>query len=213
MRSGVEPFLKTLMSTRTRATSGGRRLPPFQGRLNHLANTSRALLTNCTGSLTSCRRGRNGPPSPIKSFPWFPAVEATSGEFAGWWTWTRDHYEVYNGPFWHREENGKVRCVFRVEQKHINGGGAVHGGCLMTFADYCLFAIANTVLHEGRGGVSFATEFIDAVYKGELVEGTGEGVRAGRSIIFMRGMLTAEGRPVWSFSGTMKRVTAPRTAG
>ena len=73
------------------------------------------------------------------------AVEATSGEFAGWWTWTRDHYEVHNGPFWHRVENGKVRCVFRVEQKHINGGGAVHGGCLMTFADYCLFAIANTV--------------------------------------------------------------------
>ena len=142
------------------------------------------------------------------------AVEATSGEFAGWWTWTRDHYEVHNGPFWHREENGKVRCVFRVEQKHINGGGAVHGGCLMTFADYCLFAIANTVLHEGRGvTLSFATEFIDAVYKGELVEGTGEIVRAGRSIIFMRGMLTAEGRPVLSFSGTVKRVTAPRTAG
>jgi len=142
------------------------------------------------------------------------AVQATSGEFAGWWTWTRDHYEVHNGPFWHREENGKVRCVFRVEQKHVNGGGAVHGGCLMTFADYCLFAIANTVLHEGRGvTLSFATEFIDAVYKGELVEGTGEIVRAGRSIIFMRGMLTAEGRPVLSFSGTVKRVTAPRTAG
>jgi acyl-coenzyme A thioesterase PaaI-like protein len=70
------------------------------------------------------------------------------------------------------------------------------------------------VLHEGRGvTLSFATEFIDAVYKGELVEGTGEIVRAGRSIIFMRGMLTAEGRPVLSFSGTMKRVTAPRTAG
>ena len=44
-------------------------------------------------------------------------------------------------------------------------------------------------------------------------EGTGEVVRAGRSIIFMRGMLTAEGRPVLSFSGTVKRVTAPRTAG
>ena len=38
----------------------------------------------------------------------------------------------------------------------------------MTFADYCLFAIANTVLHEGRGvTLSFATEFIDAVYKGD----------------------------------------------
>lgn len=140
------------------------------------------------------------------------AVQATSGEFAGWWTWTRDNYEVHNGPFWHREENGGVRCVFRVERKHINGGGAVHGGCLMTFADYCLFAIANTVLHEGRGvTLSFATEFIDAVYEGELVEGTGEVVRAGRSIIFMRGMLTAAGRPVLGFSGTVKRVTAART--
>ena len=89
------------------------------------------------------------------------------------------------------ERQGPLR--FRVEQKHINGGGAVHGGCLMTFADYCLFTIANTVLHEGRGvTLSFATGFIDAVYKGELVEGTGEIVRAGRSIIFMRDMLTEE---------------------
>ena len=31
------------------------------------------------------------------------AVQATSGEFAGWWTWTRDNFEVNNGPFWHRE--------------------------------------------------------------------------------------------------------------
>ena len=59
----------------------------------------------------------------------------------------------------------------------------------------------------------FATEFIDAVHQGELVEGTGEVVRAGHSIIFMRGMLTAEGRPVLSFSGTVKRVTTPWTAG
>ena len=79
------------------------------------------------------------------------AVQATSGEFAGWWTWTRDHFETYNGPFWHREEAGRIRCVFRVEQKHINGGGAVHGGCFMTFADYCMFAISNPVLEGGRG--------------------------------------------------------------
>ena len=139
------------------------------------------------------------------------AVQATSGDFAGWWTWTRDHFEVHNGPFWHREENGKVRCVFRVEQKHINGSGAVHGGCLMTFADYCLFAIGNTILKEGRGvTLSFATEFIDAVYKGETVEGTGEIVRAGRSIVFMRGTLRVGERPVLSFSGTVKRIGAAR---
>jgi len=27
----------------------------------------------------------------------------------------------------------------------FNGSGAVHGGCLMAFADYCLFAIGNKV--------------------------------------------------------------------
>jgi len=142
------------------------------------------------------------------------AVQATSGEFAGWWTWTRDHYETHNGPFWHREEDGKVRCVFRVEQKHLNGGGAVHGGCLMTFADYCLFAIGNTVLKEDRGvTLSFTCEFIDAVYKGELIEGSGEVVRGGRSIVFLRGMLTSAGRPVLSFSGTVKRISAARLSG
>ena len=75
------------------------------------------------------------------------AVQATSGEFAGWWTWTRDNFEVNNGPFWHREEeNGEIRCAFRLEKKHLNGSGAVHGGCLMAFADYCLFALGNKIL-------------------------------------------------------------------
>jgi uncharacterized protein (TIGR00369 family) len=139
------------------------------------------------------------------------AVQATSGEFAGWWTWTRDLYETHNGPFWHRMEDGKVRCAFRLEQKHMNGGGNVHGGCLMTFADYCLFAISHQVLDDGRGvTLSFSSEFIDAASKGDLVEGTGEVIRAGRSIVFLRGLLTTSGRPLLTFSGTVKRINAPR---
>lgn len=140
------------------------------------------------------------------------AVQATAGEFAGWWTWTRDHFEVHNGPFWHRTDaNGHTVCALRLERKHINGGGAVHGGCLMAFADYCLFAIGSTALKDGRGvTLSFASEFIDAAYEGELIEGRGEVVRAGRSIVFLRGTLTAAGRPVLTFSGTVKRISAPR---
>jgi len=140
------------------------------------------------------------------------AVQATSGEFAGWWTWTRDNFEVHNGPFWHREEdNGAIRCAFLLEKKHINGSGAAHGGCLLAFADYCLFAISNKVLVDGRGvTLSFTSEFIDAAYEGELIEGHGEVVRAGRSILFLRGTLTSAGRPVLTFSGTIKRINAPR---
>jgi uncharacterized protein (TIGR00369 family) len=137
----------------------------------------------------------------------------TSGEFAGWRTWTRDNFETHNGPFYHRtEDDGRVRCAFRVEQKHLNGMYHVHGGALMTFADYCLFAIAAPVLESGVT-VSLGCEFIDAAREGELVEGEGEVIRAGGSMIFVRGLLTSAGRPLFTFSGTIKRVKLkPATA-
>jgi uncharacterized protein (TIGR00369 family) len=134
-------------------------------------------------------------------------VIATEGEFAGWRTWSRDTFESHNGPFWHRlDDDGKVRCAFRIEKKHLNGLRAVHGGCMMTFADYCLFAIASRELQAPAVTVAFACEFLDAAVEGELVEATGEVTRAGRSLIFVRGMLKSGERPLFTFSGTIKRV-------
>jgi acyl-coenzyme A thioesterase PaaI-like protein len=70
----------------------------------------------------------------------------------------------------------------------------VHGGCLMAFADYCMFAISNDVLVDDRGvTLSFTSEFIDAAYEDELIEGHGEVVRASRSILFLRGTRPAAG--------------------
>ena len=40
----------------------------------------------------------------------------------------------------------------------------------MSFADYCLFAIAAPVLQGPAVTVSFACEFLDAAREGELVE-------------------------------------------
>ncbi len=131
----------------------------------------------------------------------------TSGEFAGWRTWSRDNFETHNGPFWHRmEDDGSIRCVFRVEKKHLNGTRNVHGGAFMAFADYCLFAVASPELDGPGVTVSFACEFLDAAREGELVEGSAEITRAGGSLIFMRGMLKSGERPLLSFSGTIKRV-------
>jgi acyl-coenzyme A thioesterase PaaI-like protein len=131
----------------------------------------------------------------------------TEGEFAGWRTWSRDSFETNNGPFWHRmEDDGRIRCVFRVENKHLNGMRNVHGGCFMAFADYCLFATAAPVLQGPGVTVSFACEFLDAAREGELVEGSGEIMRAGGSMIFMRGLLKNGERTLFTFSGTLKRV-------
>ena len=148
------------------------------------------------------------------AFPKPPGIHVeTEGEFAGWRTWTRDSFETHTGPFWHRiDENGQVQCAFRVEKKHLNGSGNVHGGCFMTFGDYCLFALASPVLEGSGVTVSFACGFLDAAREGELVEGTGEVTRAGGSLIFLRGTLKSGERTLFTYSGTIKRVKSkPRT--
>jgi acyl-coenzyme A thioesterase PaaI-like protein len=131
----------------------------------------------------------------------------TEGEFAGWRTWRRDNFETHNGPFWHRmEDDGRIVSAFRVEPKHLNGAGNVHGGAFMSFADYCLFATASPILEGPAVTVSFACEFLDAARAGELIEGTTEIMRAGGSMIFLRGLLKSGERPLFTFSGTIKRV-------
>ena len=89
----------------------------------------------------------------------------------------------------------------------MNGGGFMHGGCLMTFADYALFCIADEEL-QGTGSVtaSMNCEFIDAARVGDLVEATGEVVRAGRSLVFIRGTITTADRPLLTFSAIVKKV-------
>jgi uncharacterized protein (TIGR00369 family) len=104
------------------------------------------------------------------------------------------------------EDDGQIRCAFRVQKKHLNGMHNVHGGCFMAFADYCLFATAAPVLQGPGVTVSFACEFLDAAREGELVEGSCEIMRAGGSMIFMRGLLKSGEQTLFTFSGTIKRV-------
>lgn len=138
----------------------------------------------------------------------------TEGEFAGWRTWKRDHFETHTGPFYHRmDETGRITCAFRVAKKHLNGSGNVHGGCFMTFADYCLFALAGSVLQGPGVTVSFSCEFLDAAREGELIECEGEITRAGGSLIFLRGVLKSAERSLFTFSGTIKRVKSKKPVG
>jgi acyl-coenzyme A thioesterase PaaI-like protein len=138
----------------------------------------------------------------------------TAGEFKGWRTWSRDNFETNNGPFYHRmDDEGRIHCAFRVAKKHLNGMSNVHGGAFMAFADYCLFAMAAPVLQGPGVTVSFACEFLDAAHEGELVEGSGEIMRAGGSMIFLRGLLKSSERPLFTFSGTIKRMKRRTPAG
>ena len=132
----------------------------------------------------------------------------TKGEFKGWKTWTNEAFENFvAGPFYFTEDERGVRCAFRVEAKHLNAGGVVHGGCMMTFADFSLFAIASKDM-EGLHGVtvSFASEFMRGPVVGDLVEARGEVLRAGGSLVFIRGILSVDGKPCLNYSGTVKKI-------
>ena len=83
------------------------------------------------------------------------AVECREGEFAGWYYWNHDPFETQSGPFFmRREADGSYVSAFRAEPRHMNGGGFMHGGCLMTFADFALFAIATDELADGGQAVT-----------------------------------------------------------
>ena len=134
----------------------------------------------------------------------------TEGEFAGWTYWVGDKYESETlGPFYYRREaNGDMVGAFRAEAHHMNGHNNMHGGCMMSFADFGLFTIAEDALDQDTSAVtlSMSSEFLSAANIGDLMEVRGEVLRAGRSIIFVRGLVTANGEPCLNFSGTIKKV-------
>jgi acyl-coenzyme A thioesterase PaaI-like protein len=82
----------------------------------------------------------------------------------------------------------------------------VHGGCLMAFADYALFAIAHEHIQDEYGlTVAFNSEFLSGPVEGTYIEARGDVLRAGRSLIFVRGLITGDGKPCLNFSGTIMR--------
>ncbi|MEO1967762.1 MAG: PaaI family thioesterase [Sphingomonadaceae bacterium] len=136
-------------------------------------------------------------------------VPVEEGEFAGWSTWRGDAFEQRAGPFYEKlDDNGEPVCAFRAEARHMNGNGFMHGGCLMTFADSSLFTIAKASMGDSKGvTMNLASDFLDAVQEGQLVEARGEVTRAGGKTIYARGLVTADGKPVLSFTGIIRKIS------
>jgi acyl-coenzyme A thioesterase PaaI-like protein len=140
----------------------------------------------------------------------------TEGEWAGWSSYPGgDPFEDLAGPFYCRvDEQGRRVCAFKAERKHMNGGMFMHGGCVMTFADFSLFWIAQDAIAGTRSvTATFNGEFVGSAGIGERVECMGEVVKAGRSMVFVRGLIvnaSQDGAPMMSFSSVLKK-TGPRT--
>jgi uncharacterized protein (TIGR00369 family) len=136
------------------------------------------------------------------------AVTIESGPWAGWRTWPQDTFESGVGPFYMKVgEDGRVVCRFIAEPRHMNGGGFMHGGCFLTFADYACFAIAEEHTQGPSVTVNLSGDFLSAAQVGDMLEATGEVTRAGGRLIYVRGMITANGKPALSFTSVITKVT------
>lgn len=139
-------------------------------------------------------------------------LKTKDARLAGYRSWNgTDPFEDHAGPYFFRKtETGEVLCAFEATPTHCNGGGFLHGGALMTFADYALFAIGRDVLDGPSVTVSFNAEFTAAGRPGQLVEARGEVVQNTGSMVFLRGQVFCREdeseRILLNFSGIVKRI-------
>ncbi len=102
-----------------------------------------------------------------------------------------------------------ARFAFAPEAKHLNGGGALHGGLLMTLADNVL----GTVAHSRLAGkvASTVTLNVDFLAGGDLsapVRGGAQITRVTRSLLFVSGALTQGDRMLVTATGIWKVIGA-----
>ena len=148
--------------------------------------------------------------APTPPFPgqFEPAADAA---WDGWHHYAgTDPFEDAIGPFYVRRDEQGIVTGFRPGPLNCNSHGTIHGGCMMTFADFSLFMIAGSGGQEVSGvTVAFTSEFVGPAKPGQLLLARGELVKAGRSLVFARGLITADGKPATAFSGTIMRAPAP----
>jgi uncharacterized protein (TIGR00369 family) len=93
----------------------------------------------------------------------------------------------------------------------MNMGGSIHGGAVMSFIDMAMFA-------GGRCGgmaeghyvtLDLTTHFIARGQAGIPLDAQVQLVKQTRGHVFLQGIVVQEGKPCYSFTGTLKRIYKP----
>lgn len=93
---------------------------------------------------------------------------------------------VENGPLYHKVEDGYLLMGLRVEERHTNAAGGLHGGMLMTLIDMQLNSALNYQLDTAQfiPTVAVTVDFIAPAVIGDWVQGRTEVLKRGRSTVF-----------------------------
>ena len=113
-----------------------------------------------------------------------------------------------NGPLYLRHEGDLVLLGFRVEKRHTNPMGICHGGMMASFCDMLLPISAHRKSAAARGRflptINLQIDYLAPAGLGAWVEGEGEVLRVTRSLVFVQGLVKADGAAVARVSGIFK---------
>ena len=141
-----------------------------------------------------------------------PTGAQEDAEHPGWYSWgdfPPSSFAAATGRLLFKPD-GERRGVVRMfpTEKHMNMGGSIHGGAVMSFIDMAMFA-------GGRCGgmaqghyvtLDMTTHFLARGQVGVPLDAHVELVKQTRGHVFMQGVVTQEGEPCYSFTGTLKRI-------
>ena len=119
-----------------------------------------------------------------------------------------DGFVAVNGPLYTRRAGAGIQVGFRVEDRHTNPMKICHGGMLASFADMLLPMTAHHLCPEAKGRflptISLQIDYLSQAPLGAWVQGDAQVLRVTRSMIFMQGLLTADGVNAARISGIFK---------
>ena len=122
--------------------------------------------------------------------------------------WTRREGERFIGlvgPIWEKAEGDARRYGLLAEERHLNRGGVMHGGMVMTFADQALGLAAWAANGERpQATIQLDTHFVSGVREGDFVEARCRVVRQTRSLLFMSAELAVGERVAATSNGIWK---------
>ena len=118
-----------------------------------------------------------------------------------------DGFMDLTGPLYYKKKDGGLVLGFRVEKRHCNPMGVCHGGMLATFTDMLLAVSCHThpnTKNRFLPTVSLQLDYLAGAKLGSWVQGEARVLKATRNLVFLDGLLQANGEPVVRVSGVFK---------
>jgi uncharacterized protein (TIGR00369 family) len=120
-------------------------------------------------------------------------------------SFNQPHLETL-GPGYYKREDGNLYTAFYVKPENCNGYGTAHGGLLMALADFTMASSAMEDRNSLVTTISFHSEFIAPANKGSMLIIRAMPTKVGKSLGFVEGDISSEGKIIINFGGVVKKL-------